>query len=121
MPSRETAVLLRVFVGERARWEHRPLYEAIVMAARDAGLAGATVLRGMMGFGHHGRIEYAKILDLSDDLPVVVEIVDAEAKIESFLPILDRMMESGLVTLEKATVLRYGRIQSGEPTAKLRS
>jgi PII-like signaling protein len=99
------AVLLRVFISERARHEHHPLHEAIVRAARDAGLAGATVLRGMMGYGRSGHIENAKILDLSDDLPVVVEIVDGEAAVEAFLPTLEAM-GAGLVTLEKVRVLR---------------
>jgi PII-like signaling protein len=102
------AVLLRAFVGERMKHRGRPLHEAIVLAARDAGLAGATVVRGVLGYGHARRIETAKILDLSDDLPLVVEIVDTEARIEAFLPILDQLMTSGLVTLEKARVLRYG-------------
>lgn len=106
MPRTEDAVLLRIFIGERARHRGHPLYEAIVRAARDAGLAGATVLRGMMGYGHTGRIGAAKILDLSDDLPLVVEIVDAEARIEAFLPTLEGMIGSGLATLEKVRVLR---------------
>lgn len=105
MAAVEEAVLLRVFVGERARHEHHPLYEAIVRAAREAGLAGATVLRGMMGYGRSGRIESAKILDLSDDLPVVVELVDAEPAIEAFLPTLQAMGPC-LATLEKVRVLR---------------
>lgn len=108
MPASEDAVLLRVFVGERARHDHHPLYEAIVRAARDAGLAGATVLRGMMGYGRDRRMQSAKILDLSDDLPVVVEIVDSEARIEAFLPTLEGLMGQGLATLEKVRVLRYG-------------
>lgn len=108
MAASEDAVLLRVFLSERARHDRHPLHEAIVRAARDAGLAGATVLRGMMGYGRSGRIESAKILDLSDDLPVVVEIVDAETSIEAFLPALEAMMGSGLATLEKVRVLRYG-------------
>jgi uncharacterized protein len=108
MAASDDAILLRVFIGERARHAHHPLHEAIVRAARDAGLAGATVLRGMMGFGRAGRIESAKILDLSDDLPVVVEIVDTEARIEAFLPILETMVGHGLATLEKVRVLRYG-------------
>jgi PII-like signaling protein len=119
MQDREEAILLRVFIGERERFNHHPLYEAIVRAARDAKLAGATVLRGLMGYGHLGRIEYAKILDLSDDLPVVVEIVDTEERIEAFLPTLDTMISSGLVTLEKATVLRYGRTPPGRPRISL--
>jgi len=108
MPTREEAVLLRIFIGERERHQHHPLYEAIVRAARDAGLAGATVLRGMMGFGRSGRIESAKILDLSDDLPVVVEIVDSAERIEAFLPSLEGMIGSGLATTERVQVLRYG-------------
>lgn len=108
MRQTQDAVLLRIFIGERAKHRGRPLHEAIVTAARDAGLAGATVLRGVLGFGHARRIESAKILDLSDDLPLVVEIVDAEARIEAFLPILEPLMTSGLVTLEKVRVLRYG-------------
>jgi hypothetical protein len=108
MAAPEDAVLLRVFISERARHDHHPLYEAIVRAARDGGLAGATVLRGMMGYGRAGHIENAKILDLSDNLPVVVEIVDAEARIEAFLPVLEAMMADGLVTLEKVRALRYG-------------
>ena len=108
MAASDDAVLLRVFIGERARHAHHPLYEAIVRAARDAGLSGATVLRGMMGYGRAGRIETAKILDLSDDLPVVVEIVDSEVRIEAFLPTLESMIGEGLATLEKVRVLRYG-------------
>jgi len=102
------AVLLRLFFGENDRFEHRPLYEAIVMKAREMHLAGATVLRGPMGFGHSSRLHTAKILRLSFDLPIVVEIVDTEAKINEFLPVLDGMMSSGLVTLEKVQVLQYG-------------
>ena len=108
MAASEDAVLLRVFISERARHAHHPLYEAIVQAARDSGLCGATVLRGMMGFGRTGHIESAKILDLSDNLPVVVEIVGTEGRIESFLPTLEGMIGEGLATLEKVRVLRYG-------------
>ena len=102
------AVLLRMFFGENDRFEHRPLYEAIVMKAREMHLAGATVLRGPMGFGHSSRLHTAKILRLSFDLPIVVEIVDTEARINEFLPVLDSMLTSGLVTLEKVQVLQYG-------------
>jgi PII-like signaling protein len=109
MAAVEEAVLLRVFMGERARWRHHPLHEAIVLAAREAGLAGATVLRGMMGFGRTGEFQSAKILDLSDDLPVVVEIVDSEARIEAFLPKLEEMASAALATLEKVRVVRYGQ------------
>jgi PII-like signaling protein len=103
------AVLLRIFLGENDRFQHRPLYEAIVLKAREMHLAGATVLRGPMGFGPSSRLHTAKILRLSEDLPMVVEIVDSQEKIDAFLPVLDSMMGSGLVTLEKATVLQYGK------------
>jgi PII-like signaling protein len=102
------AVLLRIFLGENDRHDHKPLYEAIVLRAREMHLAGATVLRGPMGFGHSSRLHTAKILRLSEDLPVVVEIVDSEEKISAFLPVLDGMMGSGLVTLERVQVLQYG-------------
>jgi PII-like signaling protein len=105
----EDAVLLRIFFGENDKWQGQPLYEAIVMRARELHLAGATVLRGPMGFGHSSRIHTAKILRLSEDLPLIVEIVDAEDRINAFLPELDAMMGSGLVTLEKVKVLRYGK------------
>ncbi len=102
------AVLLRIFIGEDDRHGHQPLYEAIVMKAREQHLAGATVLRGPMGFGHSSRVHTTKILRLSEDLPFVIEIVDSEEKINAFLPALDGMMASGLVTLEKVQVLQYG-------------
>ena len=106
------ALLLRIFIGESDRWQNQPLYEAIVLKAREMHLAGATVLRGPMGFGKSSRLHTAKILRLSLDLPLVIEIVDAEAKIQEFLPMLDQMMQGGLVTLEKITVLRY----QGQPS-----
>jgi len=102
------AVLLRIFLGEDERCERRPLYEAIVLKAREMHLAGATVLRGPLGFGHSSRLHSAKILRLSEDLPMVIEIVDSEAKIDAFLPVIDGMIGSGLVTLEKVKVLQYG-------------
>jgi len=101
------AVLLRIFLGESDRWEHKPLYEAIVLAAREAHLAGATVLRGPMGYGKASRLHTSKILRLSADLPLIIEIVDGEEKINAFLPTLDKMMGGGLVTLEKVKVLQY--------------
>ncbi len=101
------AVLLRIFLGESDRWEHTPLYEAIVLKARELHLAGATVLRGPMGFGKASRLHTAKILRLSMDLPLVIEIVDSEEKINSFLPELEKMLGGGLVTLEKVKVLHY--------------
>jgi PII-like signaling protein len=101
------AVLLRIFLGESDRWEHKPLYEALVLKAREAHLAGATVLRGPMGFGKASRLHTAKILRLSMDLPLVIEIVDSEEKINSFLPTIDKMIGGGLVTLENVKVLHY--------------
>ena len=103
------AMLLRIFVGEKDRCDHQPLYEAIVMKAREMHLAGATVLRGPMGFGHSSRLHTAKILRLSGDLPLVIEFVDSEEKIAGFLPTLDPMIGSGLVTLEKVQVIQYGQ------------
>ncbi len=108
----KNAVLLRIFLGESDKFHGRPLYEAIVMKARELHLAGATVLRGPMGFGHSSRLHTAKILRLSEDLPLVIEIVDSEEAIDAFLPVLDGMMRSGLVTLEKVQVLRYGQTSS---------
>ena len=99
--------LLRVFIGESDRWEGRPLYEAIVLEARKRGLAGATVTKGVMGFGAHSRIHTAKLLELSQDLPMVIEIVDAPEKIEAFMPDLERMVGDGLITIERAEVLLY--------------
>ncbi len=107
------AVLLRIFIGEDDRHQHLPLYEAIVLKAREQHLAGATVLRGPMGFGHSSRLHTAKVLRLSEDLPMVVEIVDGEERINAFLPLLDGMMGSGLVTIEKVKVLQYGE---GKPS-----
>ncbi len=102
------ALLLRIFIGEDDKYQGRPLYESIVMGARQAKLAGATVLRGPMGFGHSSRLHTTKILRLSEDLPLVIEIVDSEERIRAFLPALDAMMGGGLVTLEKVQVLQYG-------------
>ena len=104
----QDALLLRIFLGESDRADGRPLYEALVLKAREMGLAGATVLRGPMGFGRAARLHTTKILQLSDDLPVVIEIVDAEDRIRKFLAAAEPMMDAGLVTLEKATVIRYG-------------
>jgi uncharacterized protein len=101
------ATLLRIFFGEDDRFEGNPLYKAIVLKAREMHVAGATVLRGPMGFGHSSRLHTAKVMRLSFDLPIVVEIVDTEAKINEFLPILERMMASALITLEKVQVLQY--------------
>jgi PII-like signaling protein len=99
--------LVRVFIGESDRWEGKPLYEAIVRKAREMGLAGATVLRGLEGFGANSRIHTAKILRLSEDLPIVVEIVDKKESIEPFLTELDRMVSEGMITLEKVRIIAY--------------
>lgn len=108
----EAGVLLRVFIGEsdREKGRDRPLYEAIVRRAREAHLGGATVLRGPMGFGRHSRMHAAKLLDLSTDLPIVIEIVDAEEKINAFLPVVDELVTEGLVTLEAVRVLKYAAL-----------
>ena len=103
----QEATLLRIFIGESDRWKHQPLYEAIVLKARELHIAGATVLRGPMGYGKSSQLHTAKILRLSMDLPLVIEIVDAEEKIQAFLPMLDEMMKGGLVTLEKVRVIDY--------------
>lgn len=103
----EDGYLLRIFVGESDRHGHRPLYESIVLQAREAGLAGATVLRGVMGFGKHSILHTAKILRLSEDMPMVIEIVDSLEKIEEFLPRLDELIKDGLVTIEKVRVIHY--------------
>lgn len=102
------AVLLRIFMGEDDKAEGKPLYETLVLKAREAGLAGATVLRGPMGFGKSSHLHTTKILRLSQDLPVVVEFVDQEGKIRDFLQVIDPIMGSGLVTMEKVQVIRYG-------------
>jgi uncharacterized protein len=107
MRSESDGQLLRIFVGESDRWEGRPLYEAVVRRARDAGLAGATVLRGLEGFGAHSRLHTTRILRLSEDLPVVIEIVDEAPRIEEFLAQLDEMVTEGMVTLEKVRVIAY--------------
>src|ERR1700756_3591063 len=103
----QDALLLRIFIGESDKWQHKPLYEAIVLKAGELHLAGATVLRGPMGFGKASRLHTSKILRLSNDLPLVIEIVDSEEKINSFLPTLNEMIGGGLVTLEKVRVVHY--------------
>ena len=107
------ATLVRIFIGESARFEGHPLYEAIVLKARELHMAGATVLRGPMGFGRTSRLHTTKVLRLSDDLQIVVEIVDSQQQIDQFLPILETMIGSGLVTLEKVQVIRYGDAAGG--------
>jgi len=103
----EDGWLLRIFIGESDRWDGKPLYEAIVLKAREIHMAGATVLRGPMGFGAHSRMHTTKILRLSEDLPIVIEIVDAREKIDELLPKIDAMVEEGLVTLEPVRVIKY--------------
>ena len=103
----EDGQLLRIFIGESDKWEGQPLYEAIILKAREMNIAGATMLRGMMGYGAASRIHTAKILRLSEDLPVIVEIVDSAEKIAALLPLIDEMVQEGLVTLEDIRILQY--------------
>ena len=112
----EESMLLRIFVGESDKHHGKPLYEAIVLKAREFGLAGATVLRSALGFGATSRLHTAKILRLSADLPMVIEIIDSEAKIENFLPLLDGLIDGGLATLEKVRVVHF-RHGSNRPAA----
>ena len=100
-------VLMRIFIGEADRYQHRPLYEALVELLRKENVAGATVLRGVSGFGAHSIYHTQKLLDLSADLPLVVEVVDTKEKIDAIMPRIDEMMGGGMITLEKATVIRY--------------
>ncbi len=99
--------LLRIFIGEQDRWQGRPLYEAIIHLAKKEGMAGATALKGFMGFGCKSHMHTTKILRLSEDLPIIIEMVDSEEKINQFLPRLDEMVKEGLITLEKANVIMY--------------
>lgn len=103
----EQGRLLRIFIGESDKWQHQPLYEAIVLRAREAQLAGATVLRGPMGFGANSRLHTTKVLRLSEDLPMIIEIVDSCEKIDAFLPVVDAMVGDGMVTIEDVHVFRY--------------
>jgi PII-like signaling protein len=107
-----TAKLVRIFLGESDRWKGQPLYIAIVEAMRAAGLAGATVFKGIVGYGAHSVVHAARIVDLSSDLPLVIELVDTEEKVEAFLPTLDEMVSEGLVTIESVRVIAY---KAGEP------
>ncbi|MCP4360132.1 MAG: DUF190 domain-containing protein [Chloroflexi bacterium] len=104
-------LLVRIFIGEMDKCEGKPLYKQIVNEARQAGIAGATVLRGIMGYGANSKVKTTSILRLSEDLPLVVEIVDTEEKINDFLPTLDRLMDGGLITLEKVRILKYSHHQ----------
>ena len=103
----EDGYLLRIFIGESDKWKGRPLYEAIVMKAREIHMAGATVLRGPMGFGAQSRLHSSKLLRLSEDLPLIIEIVDAKEKIDELMPFVDEMVQEGLVTLEPVQVIKY--------------
>jgi hypothetical protein len=103
----ENGKLLRIFIGEADKWHHQPLYEAIVLKARELGLAGATVLRGPMGYGAHSHLHTSKILRLSMDLPIVIEMVDSEENLNKLIPLLDDMVLDGMVTLEDVCVLKY--------------
>ena len=118
MKTPSEGALLRIFIGESDRLEGKPLYEVIVLRARELHLAGATVLRGIMGFGKNSRIHTAHLLDLSTDLPVVIEIVDTQDKIEAFMPEVDRLVSEGLVTLEKVNVIKYAAVPKAEGQPK---
>ncbi len=115
MKTEEPGKLLRIFVGESDRWGYQPLYTAIVEAARKAGLSGATVFKGIEGYGGHSVVHAARVFDLSSDLPVLIEIVDNEERVRAFLPQLDEMVSDGLVTLETVEVIAY---RTGEPKAR---
>ncbi len=103
----ENGILLRVFIGESDRTNGSPLYEHIVMLARKNNIAGATVLRGIMGYGAASRVHSAKILRLSEDMPIIIEIVDSEEKIQDFIPLLGELVQEGLITIEKVNVIKY--------------
>jgi uncharacterized protein len=107
MKTEEKAVLLRIFVGESDKAGGKPLYESIVLKARELNLAGATVLKGMLGFGAHSRIHAAKLMTLSEDLPMIIEIIDAEENIKKILPFIDEHVDEGLVTMEKVEIFKY--------------
>ncbi len=108
----EKGLLLRIFIGEDDRCKNgRPLYEEIVMKARELNLAGATVLKGVMGFGKTSRIHTSKFLVLSEDLPVVVEIVDTEEKINKFIPLIEEIIQGGMITLERVSILKYKGVE----------
>jgi uncharacterized protein len=114
MKSESTGKLLRIFIGESDRHGGQPLYTAIVERARRTGLSGATVFKGIAGFGGHSIVHAARIFDLSTDLPVLIEIVDTEEKIEAFIPVLDEMVHEGLITMENVQVISY---KAGSPKA----
>jgi len=109
MKSSKQATQLRIYLGEDQKFQGKPLYECIVLKARELGLAGATVLRGPLGYGHNSQLRTTKVLRLSEDMPLVIDIIDEEDKINDFLPTLDNMMNSGLVTLAKVHIRQYGQ------------
>lgn len=113
MKTPQEGYLLRIFIGESDRWEGTPLYEAIVLKARELHVAGATVLRGPMGFGAHSRLHTTKILRLSEDLPIIIEIVDGKDRIDELMPHIDAMVQEGLVTLERVQVIKYRANEQG--------
>ncbi len=108
----QEGTLLRIFIGEDDRYQGKPLYEAIVMRARELQFAGATVIRGIMGFGAESRIHTAKVLRLSEDLPIIIEIIDTRDKIDEIIPFLDETVKEGLITLEKVQVIKYRHSKS---------
>ncbi len=107
-------ILVRIFVGENDTWEGKPLYEAILQKARESGLAGATILRGVAGFGANSLIHTTKVLRLSEDLPIVIELVDKAEPIEKILPVLDEMVQEGLITREKVNIIAYRHNHNGD-------
>ncbi|RMF62759.1 MAG: DUF190 domain-containing protein [Calditrichaeota bacterium] len=109
----EEGLLLRIFIGETDKYQGKPLYEQIVLRAKELNLAGATVLRGIMGFGAHSRLHTAKILRLSEDLPIVIELVDTEEKLNQLMPFLDETVDEGLITLEKVKIIKYRHGEAG--------
>ncbi|OLZ10517.1 DUF190 domain-containing protein [Sulfobacillus thermosulfidooxidans] len=109
------ALRLRIFIGEDARWHHKPLYHAIVLKAREMGMAGATVMRALEGFGPTSRIHTVNLLDLSSDMPILVEIVDSKEYVEKFLPVLDTMVDAGLITIDPVKVVKYTHNQTNDP------
>ena len=113
MKAYEEGVLLRIFIDESSRCKGHPLYEGIVLKARELGLAGATVLKGVMGYGASSTIKTTKVLRLSEDLPMIIEIVDSREKVNSILPFLDENVKNGLIMMEKVSVIKYHHERNG--------
>jgi hypothetical protein len=118
MQPTQKGTLLRIFLGEQEHYEGKPLYEQIVLQARQMHLAGVTVLRGLMGFGAGSHLHTAKLLRLSDDLPIVIEMIDSEEKISALLPFLDEVMDEGLVMMQEVQVMRYHHRKGSEESEK---